>query len=134
MSFRIRAARAAALPLVFGGLILAAAAAKAPSAQPPLALAATYQTGVATWYGPGFEGQRTACGQIYRSSDYTAASNTLACGSVVTVANLDTGDAVAVTITDRGAFTYPIVVDLSHAAFSAIGDPYHGVIRVSVAE
>jgi rare lipoprotein A len=132
MRFGFWAARAAALALVLGGCLAADGGAKAPRAQ--VADAALYQSGLATWYGPGFEGQRTACGYTYSSVEYTAASNTLPCGAVVTVTNLDTGDAVGVTITDRGAFTYPVIVDLSIAAFNAIGDTYHGVIEVAVTQ
>lgn len=130
------AVRTAALALVLGGLVVLSGdgGAKVPGTMTPLAEAAWLETGVATWYGPGFEGSPTACGQIYSSDAYTAASNTLPCGTIVTVTNLDSGDAVAVTITDRGAFRYPIVIDLSHAAFSAIGDTYHGVVNVAVSQ
>ena len=132
MRFGLWAARAAALALVLGGCFAADGPVKAPRA--PLADAALYQSGLATWYGPGFEGRRTACGYTYSSAEYTAASNTLPCGAVVTVTNVDTGDAVTVTITDRGAFTYPVIVDLSVAAFNAIGDTYHGVLDVTVTQ
>jgi rare lipoprotein A len=88
------------------------------------------QTGLATWYGPGFDGNITYCGQVYDSRQYTAASNTLPCGSVVTVSNQVTGASVTVTITDRGAFTHAI--DLSHAAFSAIASPSAGVAPIVV--
>jgi|SRR5215213_4127136 len=125
-----RAAGAVLLACVLGGAIHGSGGADAT----PVAEAALYQSGVATWYGPGFEGRTTACGQIYRSSDYTAASNTLPCGSVVTVTNLDSGAAVTVTITDRGAFQPPIIVDLSLAAFNTIGYMDHGVIPVSVTQ
>lgn len=88
------------------------------------------QSGIATWYGPGFEGNMTACGQVYFSSQLTAASNTLPCGSVVTVTNQYTGASVTVTITDRGGFSHAL--DLSHAAFSAIASPSAGVIPVII--
>jgi LysM repeat protein len=90
----------------------------------------TIQSGVATWYGPGFEGNITYCGQVYDSRQYTAASNTLPCGSVVTVSNQVTGASVTVTITDRGGFGH--AMDLSHAAFSAIAHPSAGVAPIVV--
>ena len=132
MRFGFWAARAAALALVLGGCFAADGGAKAPRAQ--VVDASLYQRGLATWYGPGFEGRRTACGYTYSSAEYTAASNTLPCGAVVSVINVDTGDAVTVTITDRGAFADPVIVDLSVAAFDAIGDTYHGVINVAVSQ
>jgi LysM repeat protein len=101
-----------------------------PPAYAPAPAGSALQTGIATWYGPGFEGNRTACGQIYDSRQYTAASNTLPCGTVVTVMNQTTGASVTVTITDRGAFTH--AMDLSHAAFSAIANPSAGVAPIVV--
>ena len=134
MRFPVWAVRTAALALVLGGLVLAigSSGATVPGTATPVVEAAAVEIGVATWYGADYEGSTTACGQIYKTAEYTAASNTLPCGSVVTVTNLDTGAAVTVAITDRGAFTYPIVVDLSVAAFSTIGDLDDGVVRVAV--
>jgi rare lipoprotein A len=132
MQFRSWAARAAALALVFGGIIAVDGGAKAPRTH--VADAALYQSGLATWYGPGFDGRRTACGYTFSSTEHTAASNSLPCGAVVTVTNVDTGHAVTVTVTDRGAFQYPVIIDLSPAAFNAIGDTYHGVINVTVSQ
>ncbi len=134
MRYPLWAVRTAALALVLGGLIttIGSSGATVPDTATPFVEAALIETGVATWYGTDYEGSTTACGQIYNTAEYTAASNTLPCGSVATVTNLDTGAAVTVTITDRGAFTYPIVVDLSVAAFSMIGDLDAGVARVAV--
>ena len=134
MRFPVWAVRTAALALVLGGLVLAigSSGATVPGTATPVVEAAAVEIGVATWYGADNEGSTTACGQIYKTAEYTTASNTLPCGSVVTVTNLDTGAAVTVTVTDRGAFTYPIVVDLSVAAFSTIGDLDDGVVRVAV--
>jgi rare lipoprotein A len=135
MRFGYWAARAAALAFVLGGLsIVAGDQAKVPGTPLPVEAASVYQTGMATWYGPGYEGSRTACGGIYRSAELTAASNILPCGSVVTVTNLDTDAAVSVTITDRGAFGPPIIIDLSMAAFSTIGHLDQGMLRVTVTQ
>ncbi|MGI8550265.1 MAG: RlpA-like double-psi beta-barrel domain-containing protein [Dehalococcoidia bacterium] len=104
-----------------------AVAVVAPAAAPII------QTGLATWYGPGFDGQRTKCGQVYQQWGYTAASNDLPCGSVIQVTNLGTGLSVIVTVTDTGAFRHPNILDLSRGAFSAIASTDSGVISVSVA-
>ena len=88
--------------------------------------------GYATWYGPGFEGNWTYCGDIFHQWGATAASNTLPCWSVVTVTNLSTGASITVTITDRGGFGGSTILDLSRGAFAAIADPSEGVIAVEV--
>ena len=135
MYSRLWAAGAAALALVFAGTlgVSGGSGAKVPHVGPAVVEASTViQTGLATWYGPDYDGNITACGQVYSSAEYTAASNTLPCGSVVTVANLASGHSVTVEITDRGAFRYPIVVDLSLAAFRAIADPDDGAVQVAI--
>lgn len=90
------------------------------------------QTGLATWYGPGFDNNPTKCGPIYHQWQYTAASNDLPCGTVVQVTNQANGRSVVVTITDTGAFRHPNILDLSLGAFSAIASTDSGVIQVSV--
>lgn len=100
----------------------------------PTSAAATaiVQYGVATWYGPGFEGEVAYCGQTYRSAGFTAASNTLPCGSVIDVTNQENGRSVRVTVTDRGAFQYPIIADLSVAAFGVLAEHDQGMIPVVI--
>jgi len=73
---------------------------------------------VATFYGSG---RRTASGQIFDSSAYTAAHRTLPFGSRVTVTNPENGMATTVVINDRGPFTHGITLDLSRGAARAIG-------------
>ena len=78
--------------------------------------------GVASWYGPGFNGRRTASGEIYDERRFTAASPTLRFGTVLRVrAN---GRSVFVRINDRGPYVGGRVLDLSRAAARALG---HGV-------
>jgi LysM repeat protein len=90
------------------------------------------QVGVATWYGPGFEGKTTKCGQTYRQLGYSAASNDLPCGSLIDVINLLNERHLVVPVTDTGAFRHPNVVDLSRGAFSALASPDLGVIPVRI--
>jgi hypothetical protein len=104
-----------------------AGGAPGPAAPPPVV-----QMGLATWYGPGFEGQTTKCGQVFRSSGLTASSNDLPCGTVIDVTNIQNGRSVVVTVDDTGDFQHPTILDLSPAAFSAIGSPATGVLEVSV--
>lgn len=79
------------------------------------------ETGHASWYGPGFHGKKTACGQIYNQNQLTAAHKTLPCGTRVKVTNKKNGRSVVVTINDRGPYIPGRIIDLSKAAASRIG-------------
>lgn len=72
--------------------------------------------GVASWYGPGFEGNLTANGEIFDTSRLTAAHQTLPFDTLVRVTNLENGLAVVVRINDRGPFVDGRIIDLSKAA------------------
>lgn len=76
--------------------------------------------GVASWYGPGFYGRRTANGEILRKGTLTAAHRTLPFGTIVRVINLENGRSVHVRINDRGPFKYHRVIDLAHGAASEL--------------
>lgn len=86
----------------------------------PSAVAASTQSGTASWYGPGFNGRSTASGEIFNMHDLTAAHKTLPFGSRVKVTNLSNGKSVIVRINDRGPYVHGRVIDLSHAAASKI--------------
>ena len=88
------------------------------------------QTGVASWYGPGFHGKATASGVIYNQNDLTAAHQTLPLGTRVMVTNLETGSATEVTINDRGPFAKGRIIDLSYAAGQALGMIAPGTVPV----
>lgn len=90
------------------------------------------RTEVASWYGPGFEGHRTSSGEVFHSSELTAASTTLPLGSHALVTNPDTGRSVVVRINDRGPFVHGRSIDLSHGAAQQIGLTGKGVGRVEV--
>ena len=75
-----------------------------------------YQTGVASWYGPNFQGNRTANGEIFDMNKLTAAHKSLPFGTVVRVVNLENGRSVVVKINDRGPFIKNRIIDLSRAA------------------
>jgi rare lipoprotein A (peptidoglycan hydrolase) len=101
----------------------------APSAPPS---APVIQMGLATWYGQEFEGQVTKCGQVYHQANYTASSNDLPCGTVISVTNVHNGRSVTVTVDDTGDFIHPTILDLSPAAFGALATLDTGVLPVSV--
>ncbi len=90
------------------------------------------EKGVASWYGPGFEGRLTANGERFDSSQMTAAHKTLRFGTVVDVRRTDTGAEVRVRINDRGPFVSGRIIDLSRAAGGALDMLDSGVAPVEV--
>jgi rare lipoprotein A len=101
---------------------------------PPSIGARPVQTGIASWYGPGFHGKPTASGGIYDQNELTAAHQTLPLGSRVLVTNLHTGSSTEVLINDRGPFAKGRILDLSYAAGQALGmiDPGTVPVRLEV--
>ena len=77
--------------------------------------------GLATWYGPGFHGRKTASGERFNAGAMTAAHPSLPFGSRVQVTNEATGRSVVVRINDRGPHRRGAVIDLSRASASALG-------------
>lgn len=90
------------------------------------------KVGVASWYGPGFDGQLTANGEIYDQNALTAAHPTLQMPSLVRVVNLENGRSVVVRINDRGPFARDRIIDLSHRAADLLGFLDQGTARVRV--
>ena len=80
-----------------------------------------FEQGKASWYGPRFNGRRTASGERYNMYELTAAHRTLPFGTLVRVRSLVNGQEVDVRITDRGPFSGNRVIDLSRAAAESIG-------------
>ena len=88
-------------------------------------------TQLASWYGPGLEGNYTASGDVFEPySEYTAASPYLPFGTKLLVTY--GGTSVVVEVTDRGPYTGGRELDLSAAAADAIGLTYTGVDYVDV--
>ena len=90
------------------------------------------QTGIASWYGPGFHGQQTACGETYDMYALTAAHKRLPFQSRVRVTNLDNGEDVVVRINDRGPFRKQRIIDLSFTAAQRLNMIETGTARVRI--
>lgn len=90
------------------------------------------ETGVASWYGPGFHGKSTANGERYDQSDRTAAHRTLQMPSVVRVTNLSNGASTVVRINDRGPYASNRVIDLSRTAAQELDIVRNGTARVRI--
>ncbi|MGH2788130.1 MAG: septal ring lytic transglycosylase RlpA family protein [Actinomycetota bacterium] len=86
--------------------------------------------GMASWYGPGFEGNPTANGDIFDPSKFTAASKELPLGSWLFVEH--NGRAVVVYVNDRGPYVDGRILDLSQAAAEEIGITGVGWVRCQV--
>jgi len=80
------------------------------------ALAGFKQTGEASWYGPGLNGNPTANGEVFDMEEFTAAHLKLPFDTRVRVTNLDNGKSVVVRINDRGPYAKDRIIDLSKAA------------------
>jgi rare lipoprotein A (peptidoglycan hydrolase) len=85
----------------------------------------------ATWYGPGFYGNRTACGRVLRPGTIGVAHRTLRCGTRVTFAYR--GRHLVVPVIDRGPYTRGNTFDLTSGAATALGFTASGAIRYAVA-
>ncbi len=90
------------------------------------------EVGLASWYGPGFHGKRTANGEIYDMHALTAAHKTLPLPSIARITNPHNNRTILVRINDRGPFSGDRILDLSHAAAMALGTVAPGVGRVQV--
>ncbi len=87
--------------------------------------------GVASWYGPGFKGKRTANGEKYNPKGLTAAHPTLPFGTLVEVSRPERKKSVVVCITDRGPFTGR-AIDLSQGAARRLHMTYLGAVPVKI--
>lgn len=101
---------------------------------PELAARGTTVEGVASWYGPGFDGKKTASGEKFDQDALTAAHAYWAFGTLVKVTFPSTGRSVVVRINDRFPSHKGRAIDLSKAAAKAIGliGPGTGVVRLEV--
>jgi rare lipoprotein A len=89
-------------------------------------------TGRASWYGPGFFGNRTASGEVLRPGTLTAAHRSLPFGTMVRVTNLGNGRSAVVRINDRGPFHGGRVIDLAHGAARELGLTASGTADVKL--
>lgn len=96
--------------------------------------AAGNQCGGASWYGPGFQGKKTASGERFNQDAMTAAHKSLPLGTKVRVVDQQSGKSVTVTINDRGPFVRGRIIDLSKAAATQLGFRAKGHTKVCLAQ
>jgi peptidoglycan lytic transglycosylase len=128
-------------PLALGLPVLLALAACAPTPRardprlpPVVPRVGTVVVGLASWYGPGYHGNRTSSGERFDQDDLTAAHYDWAFGTKVKVTLLSTGRSVVVRVNDRFPKFKGRVLDVSRAAARAIGliGPGTGRVRLEV--
>jgi rare lipoprotein A (peptidoglycan hydrolase) len=94
--------------------------------------------GLASWYGPGFNGRKMANGQVYDMNDISVAHRTLPFGTKLKITNLINGKSLIAPVLDRGPYIknskgqFTREVDLSSAAADALGTKHSGVVRVKI--
>jgi len=79
----------------------------------------THPSGIATWFGPGFYGKQTACGQTLTPAVVGVANRTLPCGTLVSVTY--DGHSLTVPVLDRGPYSHHASWDLTSGAAQALG-------------
>ncbi len=130
--------------LVAGGCARNLTATKQNQKQPYTVMGKTYypmkevkagfcQNGIASWYGPGFHGKKTASTETYNMHELTAAHNVLPLNTLVKITNLENQKEVVVRINDRGPFVGDRIVDLSLAAAQELGMVKKGTVPVRMA-
>lgn len=90
------------------------------------------KTGIASWYGPGFDGRMTANGEYFDQNELTAAHKTLQMPSIVRVTNLSNGRSIVVRINDRGPYAHGRLIDLSKRGAELLGFKSKGTAKVRV--
>lgn len=91
------------------------------------------ETGIASWYGPGFHGKPTATGETFNMHALTAAHPTLPLNSLLHVTNLENGKQIIVRLNDRGPFAKKRIIDLSKASAEKLGITGLAKVRVRYA-
>jgi rare lipoprotein A len=89
-------------------------------------------TGVISYYGEGFDGRKTASGEIFDKDGFTAAHKTLPFHTRIRVTNLDNGKSVVVEVNDRGPYAHGRILDVSYGAAKALGLIGKGTARARI--
>lgn len=90
------------------------------------------ETGIASWYGPGFHAKQTANGETFNTDELTAAHRTLQMPSLVRVTNLENGRSIVLRVNDRGPFARGRIIDVSSKAADLLAMKGKGTAKVRV--
>jgi rare lipoprotein A len=127
--------RAAVILLLAFTLVLPGCAARAKAPTPPAGpVILEVRQGLASFYGPGFDGRVTASGARFDMTSMVAAHPSYPFGTLVRVTNLNNGRTVNVRVIDRGPARGPradgVIIDLSRGAAQVLGFIRAGRTRV----
>ena len=106
-------------PLRIGRFLLRASLAARPATTDPIAGIEVYRSVIATYFGPGSYGTRTACGEILTPQLVGVAHPKLPCGTMVDI--LYGGQTISVPVVDRGPYANGAAYDLTMATAQALG-------------
>jgi len=87
-------------------------------------------SGKASFYSKRFEGKKTAFGEVFTNSEFTAAHRTLPHNTLLELTNPKNGNNVVVRVNDRGPWVKHHMIDISQAAAKELGIIQHGVAVV----
>ena len=90
------------------------------------------EVGIASWYGPGFHGKKTANGETFDQNELTAAHRTLQLPSIIRVTNLGNGRSIILRVNDRGPFAHDRILDVSERAASLLGFKNTGTAKIKL--
>jgi rare lipoprotein A len=99
--------------------LVAGAQAQAADASALTTNITVYRPARATWFGPGFYGKHTACGQVMSHALLGIAHRTLPCGTPVAL--YFGGKSITVPVIDRGPFANGARYDLTSGVAQAVG-------------
>ncbi len=92
--------------------------------------------GLASYYGPGFDGKTTASGTRFDMNSMVAAHPSYPFGTILRVTNVANGRAVELRVVDRGPSRGPraagVIIDVSYGAAGALNFVREGRTRVRV--
>jgi rare lipoprotein A len=86
--------------------------------------------GLASYYGPGLHGRKTANGERFDQNGLTAAHRTMRFGTCLRVENMENGKSVEVRVNDRGPFKDERIIDVSLGAARKLEMVEKGLARV----
>jgi rare lipoprotein A len=89
-------------------------------------------TMVASWYGPRFNGRKTANGEIFDQEAFTAAHKKLKFGTLLRITNPENEKSIIVRINDRGPYIKGRELDLSKGAAIELGMEEKGVTKLNI--
>ncbi|MEO6831784.1 MAG: septal ring lytic transglycosylase RlpA family protein [Chitinophagaceae bacterium] len=90
------------------------------------------KNGTASYYHPKFDGRKTATGDVFQNSRFTAASNELRLNTFIKVTNLKNGRVVYVRVNDRMAPSNKRLLDMTEAAAEALDYRDQGLANVKL--